>query len=376
VRGGKSVTEAAFEAKDLMDFSLRGSWAGYQVLADVLPFFNARVQGLYRLGRSDPKRLMMVGAFMLAATAVLALINSGEDWYERLPDWEKDGYWHVMTPAGRFKIPKPFELGVIFATIPERIARNFMGLDSNSKTIGRLWANVRDQLAFDPVPQLARPVLNVWANKDTFRERDIEGMADEGKRPHARYDARTSDTMRVLADAAAPVVDWADLGPKKLEYLVSGYFGTVGMWGLSVADAVVRAAEDKPVRPAHRLDDLPMIRAFYAEDPPKATVFESDVYKMRREVEAIVKEARALAKSQETAKAKALMKEEAPKIKAYGEVVGGAKSLTALNKQISQVYADPKMDADQKRAKVDKLLAEKAKLAQRVVKSKDVQAAF
>jgi hypothetical protein len=379
IRGGKSVTEAAFEAKDLMDFSLRGSWAGYQLLADVVPFLNARVQGLYRLGRSDPKRLMMVGTMMMVATAILALFNSGEDWYERLPDWEKDGYWHVMTPAGRFKIPKPFEIGVIFATVPERIARNFLGLDSNKKTLSRLWANVRDQLAFDVMPwkwQLFKPVYEVGANKDTFRERDIEGMADEGKRPHARFDARTSDTMRVLADVAEPVVDFVDLGPKKMEHLIGGYFGTVGLWGLAVADSVVRAAEDKPARPAHRLDDLPMVRAFYAEDPPKATVYESDVYKMRREVEAIVKEARALAKSQEMGKAKELMAEEAGKIKAYGAVVGGAKSLSALNQQISQVYIDPKLDADQKRAKVDALLAQKAKLAQKVATNKAVQAAF
>ena len=183
-------------------------------------------------------------------------------------------------------------------------------------------------------------------------------------------------TQTFGSGVAAPVVDWAELGPKKMEYLVNGYFGTVGMWGLAVADSVVRAAEDKPVRPAHRLDDLPLIRAFYAEDPAKATVFESDVYKMRREVEAIVREARTLAKNRQMDQAKALMQEEAGNIKAYGQVVGGAKSLSALNQQISRVYSDPKLDADQKRAKVDALLVQKAALAQKVAKSPSVQAAF
>jgi hypothetical protein len=379
LKAGKGTTEAAFEAKDLMDFSLRGSWAGYQLMADVLPFFNARVQGLYRLGRADPKRLMMVGLMMTAATAALALANAGEDWYERLQDWDKDGYWHLRIGGQHFRIPKPFELGVIFATYPERIARGFMGLDSPGKTINRLWVNLRDQLAFDPAPQLVRPAIDAWANWDSFRDRPIEGMADEGKRPHARFDARTSDTMRVLADLGSPVADWAGLGPKKLEFLVNGYFGTVGMYALGVSDAIVRAAEDRPARPAYRMDDLPVIRAFYAEDPAKATVFESDVYKMRKEVEAIVREYRAMATSQDKAtrdKARELLKDEADKVKVYGLVVGGAKGLTALNREISRVYDDPKMTPDEKRARIDRLMEQKNALAQKVAQRREVREAF
>ena len=68
---GGSLTEAAFEAKDLMDFSLRGSHPIYQVAADVLPFFNARVQGLYRLGRADPKRLAAYGAIVATLSVLL-----------------------------------------------------------------------------------------------------------------------------------------------------------------------------------------------------------------------------------------------------------------------------------------------------------------
>jgi hypothetical protein len=74
-KAGRTTTEAAYESKDLMDFSLRGGWAGYQILADVLPFFNARVQGLYRLGRSDPKRLAAVGGILMVASLLLARLS-------------------------------------------------------------------------------------------------------------------------------------------------------------------------------------------------------------------------------------------------------------------------------------------------------------
>lgn len=379
IKAGKTATQAAYEAKDLMDFSLRGDWALYQAAADVLPFLNARVQGLYRLGRSDRKRLLRVMMIMAAFTGVLMLFNSGEDWYERLPDWDKDANWHLMIFGQHLRIPKPFELGVLAATLPERIARGFMGLDSGKKTLGRVWANVRDQLAFDPVPQLFRPAVDAWANKDSFRDRPIEGMADEGKSPSARYDARTSDTMRVLADVAEPVADWAGLSPKKLEFLLNGYFGTVGMYTLAVADYAVRQVEGKADRPTLRLDDFPVIRAFYVVDPARATVFESDIYKMRRDLTEIVKEIRALETSNEEGsaeRAKAKREKEAEKLKVRGVVEGAAQQLNWVNKEISRTYTDPKMGSDAKREKIDKLMEQKNALAQKTARRADVQEAF
>ena len=38
---GKSKRQAAFEAKDLMDYSLRGNFAAAQWFTDVVPFLNA-----------------------------------------------------------------------------------------------------------------------------------------------------------------------------------------------------------------------------------------------------------------------------------------------------------------------------------------------
>ncbi len=52
LRATGSTTEAAYQAKDLMDYSMRGNWTLFRLLGDVLPFFNARLQGLYKLGRA------------------------------------------------------------------------------------------------------------------------------------------------------------------------------------------------------------------------------------------------------------------------------------------------------------------------------------
>jgi hypothetical protein len=37
-------------ARDLLDFSMQGSWPAFRFFTQVVPFMNARIQGLYKLG--------------------------------------------------------------------------------------------------------------------------------------------------------------------------------------------------------------------------------------------------------------------------------------------------------------------------------------
>ncbi len=372
LKAGKSPTAAAYEAKDLMDFTLRGSSPVYQLLADVLPFFNARVQGMYRLGRADPKRLVAYGMLMLAASVALAIANSGNADYDELPDWDKDTYWHFWIKGEHFRIPKPFELGVIFATLPERVVRYAMGQDTGKKFASRVWANIRDQLAFDPVPQIIRPGVNTWANKDTFRDRPIENQGDEGKLPSQRYSKITSATAVAVVKAIAPVADEIGLSPKKLEYLVAGYLGTAGLYALGLSDMAVKAMNGDPPGPAKRLDDYPLIRSFYRQSPATSTVFETDLYKMRTEIEQVYKSVHALRKDDRDAEADALESKNEKLLDARKAITRGSKGLAALNKRRDEIYADREMTPKEKRTALDEVMREKNELAKDTMKDEDV----
>ena len=371
INAGKSVTAAAYEAKDLMDFSLRGSHPIYQLAADVYPFFNARVQGQYRMGRANMKRLAVYGAIVATLSVALVLANTGEDWYDELPDWDKDGFWHMRIGGVHFRIPKPFELGVAFATVPERIARFMAGSDSASKFGGRLWANIRDQLAFDPVPQIVRPAANVWANKDTFRDMPIESDSDEGKLPHRRFSETTSATMRELTHGLEPLVD---LSPKKLEYLVGGYLGTAGLYALGLSDMAVRQLGDYPDRPALRLDDLPVVRAFYREDPARATVFEADLYRVREQVDQVYRSVLDAARKGDPDAMQELLERYPKEIAARGAVTGAVRALSAYSRERDRIMRDRDMTPEQKREAIDQLQRERNALAREAAKSEAVQA--
>lgn len=366
-KAGKGATAAAYESKDLMDFTLRGSSPVYQFLADVLPFFNARVQGLYRLGRANPKRLAAYGMLMMAASLALAWLNEDNDEYNELPDWDKDNYWHFWIRGEHFRLPKPFELGVAFATIPERIMRYIRGQDTGKKVASRITHDIIEQFAFDPVPQAIRPALNVAMNRDTFRDRPIESMSDTKKQPAQRYSALTSPAAVKLAQAAEPLVNAAGLGPKKLEYLVNAYLGTVGAYALGLSDLAVAAMDNKAPAPARRLDDLPMVREFYRMDPPRGTVFEQDLYALRAEVEEIYATVQDKAKKGDKEGAVALAKEEATKLALRPQVKSATELLQDLNKKRDAIYADKKMTPEKKREEIDKILSMKALISKKLM---------
>src|SRR3546814_101724 len=177
-----------------MDYSLQGSWTAVRLLADVVPFFNARLQGLYRLSRAaNNKQLYYAGGAVAAASIALLLANGDDDRWKALTDEDKDLFWHVFVGDLHYRIPKPFEVGTLFGTVPERIGMALMGQDAK---LGKraLWA-LTSTFAMDPTPQLVKPALETFFNYDTFRDAPIEGMSDEGKIQSARYDSRPAELM-------------------------------------------------------------------------------------------------------------------------------------------------------------------------------------
>ena len=74
-------------ARDLMDFSMQGSFTSVRFLTQVVPFFNARIQGLYKLGRAakeDPARFSaVIGGAALAGLGLLLAYSDDDDWKKR-----------------------------------------------------------------------------------------------------------------------------------------------------------------------------------------------------------------------------------------------------------------------------------------------------
>ncbi|HCF5769802.1 LPD38 domain-containing protein [Pseudomonas aeruginosa] len=372
LEAGKSPRQAAFEAKDLMDYSLRGNFAALQWFTDMVPFLNARIQGLYKLGRAAKgdtsliaKQVAMKGGYLMLFTLALAALNGDDERYKELQEFDKDTNWHIFLGDQHFRIPKPFELGLIFGTVPERLLHLATGNENGKQFGGAIARGIFDTLAFNPVPQFYQPIRELQANRNFFMGTPIEDMADEGKLPEARYDERTSALAKAAGQLTGPALG---ISPKQLDHLVKGYTGTMGAYVLAMGD-LVAAAMTKGEMPTARVGDLPIAKVLYRGDEPRSTRHQAEFYDMMQEADQLYRTMRYYRQEGRVDAAEQLLEANRAKLRHRPALGLARQQLGALRKQMDAVYRNTEMTGDQKRERLNELQLRSNQVAERVVKA-------
>jgi hypothetical protein len=361
---GKSKRQAAFESKDLMDYSLKGNFALIGTMIDMLPFFNARLQGMSKLVRAaragDGDRVLKVlsanlamkGMKVAAFSLALAAMNDDDERYQELPDWDKDGNWHFWIGDDHFRIPKPFELGIVFGTIPERMLHYGAGSQPASD-LGKSVAHaVFNTLALNPIPQIALPMVEVMTNKSFFKGSAIEGMADENKQAQDRYNAYTSDIAKLIGEAFG-------VSPKKVEHIVTGYTGTLGGYVLGTADMMARQimgieSADTPI------SRYPVVKAFYQGDAPKtATKFQDEFYDALDTATQAYGSYKRAVEEGDVARQQELKESESKALGARVQLSRVQRQLSELSKRAEVVNNSNTLSGSQKREQLDEITRKK-----------------
>ena len=372
-QAGGTEAEAIHQAQDILNFSQRGDFATMKFLIETVPFMNARIQGLDRLYRGaveNPKAFLFKGLMLTAASMALMAVNWDEDEYDELPEWDKDTYWHFFfgnkDDKGRseyhFRMPKPFEVGAIFGTIPERAMRAIGGKD-DMKIIGqRLGHMFLDTFAMNPTPQLIKPIVEQYANRTSFTDAPIVGFGLSYLQPEAQYTPWTSETMRSIAEG---MPDWAPSwlrSPKRLEAGLRGYVGTLGVYALGASDSAMRAVGDYPEEAARTWGQTPVIKRFVRDQTPVATKYSARFYDMLKDANETFSTIKRYREQGRTEKAAGLATTSAGKLRVRKQLNRIAKKITAVNTQIRLVHDHKRMSADEKRRKVDTLVKRKQDL--------------
>jgi hypothetical protein len=282
---GETTLEAGYQARDLLDFALKGQAKVVLALIRTIPFLGARTQGNYRLVRAamDPKtRYSMALKGMILASASLALWAAfkDDDRYKELEDYDKWTYYHWWIGDQHFRMPKPFEVGAIFSSLFESVA-NTMTDEEEIEFLGRFIKYTLTETFAVGVPQTDKPLAELWANKSFFTGRPIEGKAMQMLKPGQRAEPWTSESLRLLGRGL-------NISPKKMESLVRGYFATLGMFFLSGADQAARWVGDFPERPTRRSDDYPLVGRFWRQGPARNTKNATRLYEVMTESDMLV----------------------------------------------------------------------------------------
>jgi len=256
--------EAAFRALEVMNFSRMGSSPLVQILSATVPFFNARVQGLdllYRAGMGDlaqANRDAAHKAFKVRALTLFALsiaywmMASDSDEYKKANEETRDNNWII----GSVRIPIPFEIGVLFKVIPERMMGYLFGTDTGKDVKESAKRNIISTLSMNPVPQAVLPILENYIDYSFFTGRGIIPRGMEDVAPQFQETSGTS----ILAKKIGAATEYS---PIKVDNLINGYFGAFGTYMSMGIDSMLRTASD-PVKPAMGLEQMPVIKRFYA----------------------------------------------------------------------------------------------------------------
>jgi hypothetical protein len=355
--------EAIYQAMEVINFSRKGSSPIIQIFAAIIPFLNARIQGLdllYRAGFGELASATKVAqqkAFMLRSLALLgttamyyALVQDEEEW-QRADQETRDNYWII----GNMKFPIPFELGVMFKVLPERIMAYTMGEDTGEQVRASIARQVLGTLSFNPIPQAVLPLIEASSNYSFFLQRDIVGMGKKDLAPEFQTSEGTSQIAIQLGQTLG-------LSPMKIDYVIRGYTGAMGTYAISTMDSIIRS-EDDATKATWRLDQIPVLKRFMISDLGAGTV--NEYYDLREKLDEVVRTSNQL---ERTGNIEALQEY----LKDNGQVLGIKDYIRSLDKDMKSLRESrmainmSRMEPDQKREALDSLRRAEISLTERI----------
>ena len=202
--GKAAIQDAAFASREVtLDFARMG--ASMRAMNMITAFMNAQVQGLDRVGRAFVDRPFnttgkVVGGITLPSV-LLWYANHDDPRYKELPHWQKDLFWIVMTKDHIYRIPKPFELGVVFGSGVERILDATIGKDPEA--FDKFGKSVWDILWPNFTPTLLQPMVEQYANRSTMTDRTLIPADQEKHLPEYQYTPYTTELAKRLGQIVA-----------------------------------------------------------------------------------------------------------------------------------------------------------------------------
>lgn len=344
-----TAREAALESRDItLDFSRRGSHT--KKANQVIAFFNATIQGADKMARAfkeDPRGMTVKTMLYITLPSILLwYMNKDDERYQELPQWEKDTFWIIPGKENMYRVPKPFEAGVLFGTSFERMLQYFDDAKNNRKGVGfkGFGDRVIDSLAPSFMPTAMIPVVEAMTNYSLFRQRNIIPQSQENLPAHLQYGANTSEVAKFVGDKI-------NVSPYIIDNTIRGYGGGLAGLGLSGIDAATGAKENNASKKWY---EAPGLRGFTAA-PYQSSNSVQRVYDDYKEQEKLHNEFKLTGQRPDGYDAKE-----------FAKLKNASDSLKGLNKASKAIINNERMSGEQKREQLDKINMRKANIARSV----------
>jgi len=377
----ENILRGAMASREVtLDFARMGSAVKASGMNQAIAFLNANMQGFDKMGRfakEHPSRFLLRAlATITIPSLLLYLMNQDDPRYDELPRWQKDLFWIVpsgsmdketwkgMSPEQKavfnkdhtiWRIPKPFEPGLLFGSALERVLEWIKKNDPQA--LKDLLNSALSSLP-NPIPTAAIPLIENMANYSLFRERRIVPRGKEDVAPAKQYTSGTSEA----AKAAGQAIGYS---PAKIENLVRGYFGGLGQVGLDIASQPF-SQNKKAEEPQGSAADVPVVRGFVARFPGQPESIER-FYKAYGEAQEKKNTYDALRRERKLDEAKQYRQDNRDAIAAAASLERVARNLATLRKQADLIKASTTITPEAKRIRIDAITFRIADYAKKAV---------
>ena len=296
------------------------------------PFFNVAIQGPHRMAsaiRNHPVAVISSAVTTLTLpTLLLWLAQGDEEWYKDLSPMERYRYWHVKIPGTDtiLRIPKPFEWGHIFSSMPEAALQSMV--DEDPEALTEAAGAMLEDMTPSIIPGLLEAPIEIAANKDFYFDRPLIPRRLQALETKDQYNPYTTATAKAIGKLFG-------VSPIYVEHLAGGWTGGLATGAISAVKSAAGLSGKKTQREiTGGPSTLPVVGRLFL--PSLHTRQFNDFYNRLEKLE------------QKHASLK-LKDESAPSLVMLKFMQARSRELAELRKESRSVLADDKLSDEQKR---------------------------
>jgi hypothetical protein len=368
LKKGATPQEAAYRARDLMDFGRAG--VSVREANKVVAFLNANIQGkskLFRAFKENPVQFTGKAASIVTIPTIGAIVAQNTYANDKqkaiindAPQWLKDTFYLVPIPGTDqiARIPKPFDLAFPFSNTIER-AFDFVAKHDKKAFDGFIKQGFSQASVPVMLTGLA-PIVEGMANYSFFKQGPIIPKREENLNSPDQYDVNTSGAAKAIGKGINKLTggqgSFKNFGsPRVIDNTIQGFTGGSGTYVTNFADWLTQSLglTDNPERPAKSIDQKPLARAFLVNQSSSGQSLD-DLYTLKDR----------LTDERGSAKQNNQPFRKESEYKAANDFT---KTISDISKQIRMIENSRNYTAEQKKQMIDSLIQQRNSLSRQAM---------
>jgi len=389
---GKSNTQSAFEAREIStDFAIKGSDKTISGFMSTVPFMKAAILGLDKTARrifslngemkvsnalkfrnqlgelqTHKLKIYATGGMMAGLTLALWFNNKDDERYKRLTRDAKMMYWHFFIGEKHIKVPRPYDIGFVFSTVPELMADAIYTKEGKEAAKDFAWG-VKNMFSIGDISGLFQPILDDMTNTNwtgspivPARMQNLDDLSDQ-------YMNSTPLVYKMFGKitGASPIMT---------KHYVNGYLGLTARMMEEVTENILWNSKEWGARPFSKNAAEFMVSRFVAKEQPSRTIYSEKYYELVKKASAVknsydLKSKKAFIDGGNDVKEYMSSKEKQAHVQISRMLSSYSKELAKVKNSVEHITYNKMFSQSQKEEKINAAYAAKTSAFEKIVTS-------